>query len=75
MAVRYPSHGEAVDLIRLLVDHKCTTLVSVNPLTEVPYVSKHRISNVDLCVLPLQRENVDFIYNLPDDLLRRTLKQ
>nr|XP_022312103.1 receptor-type tyrosine-protein phosphatase U-like [Crassostrea virginica] len=37
IAGRYPSHDEAVALIRLLVDHKCTTLVSINPLTEVPY--------------------------------------
>ena len=50
MAGRYPSHGEAVDLIRLLVNHKCSTLVSINPLAEVPYVSKHSISNVDLRV-------------------------
>ncbi|XP_078330015.1 receptor-type tyrosine-protein phosphatase alpha-like [Crassostrea virginica] len=37
IAGRYPNQGETLDLIRLLVDHKCTTLVSVNPLNEVPY--------------------------------------
>ncbi|XP_078330825.1 receptor-type tyrosine-protein phosphatase mu-like [Crassostrea virginica] len=37
IAGSYPSHGEAADLIRHLIDQKCSTLVSVNPLCDVPY--------------------------------------
>ncbi|XP_078330011.1 receptor-type tyrosine-protein phosphatase alpha-like [Crassostrea virginica] len=36
IAAQYPVPGAGVDFIRLLVDQDCSTLVSVNPLSEVP---------------------------------------
>lgn len=33
---QYPVPGAAVDLIRLLVDQECSTLISTSPLSEVP---------------------------------------
>lgn len=40
IAGRYPNHGEAVDLIRLLIHQKCSILVLINPLFDVPYVRR-----------------------------------
>ncbi|XP_078330009.1 receptor-type tyrosine-protein phosphatase gamma-like [Crassostrea virginica] len=35
IAAQYPVPGAGVDLIRLLIDQECTTLVSLNPLSKV----------------------------------------
>ena len=40
IAGQYPVPGAAVDLIRLLEDHGCSTLVSTTPLADIPSVSQ-----------------------------------
>nr|XP_022306194.1 neurogenic locus notch homolog protein 1-like isoform X2 [Crassostrea virginica] len=36
ISAQYPVPGTSVDLIRLLVDHDCSILVSINPLSGIP---------------------------------------
>nr|XP_022311501.1 uncharacterized protein LOC111116789 isoform X2 [Crassostrea virginica] len=36
ISAQYPVPGASVDLIRLLVDHECSILVSMNPLSSIP---------------------------------------
>ncbi|XP_061180584.1 receptor-type tyrosine-protein phosphatase C-like [Saccostrea echinata] len=36
IAAQYPVEGQAVDFLRLLVDHESNTLVSINPLKDIP---------------------------------------
>ena len=50
IAAQYPVPEAGVDLIRLLIDQECTTLVSLNPLSTVQSVSDnhtHKISFFD----------------------------
>ncbi|XP_062577808.1 receptor-type tyrosine-protein phosphatase epsilon-like [Saccostrea cucullata] len=35
-AAQYPVEGQAIDFLRLLVDHESNTLVSINPLKDIP---------------------------------------
>ena len=39
IAAQYPVPGASVDLIRLLVDNYCSTLVSIHPLSDIPSVT------------------------------------
>nr|XP_022311487.1 receptor-type tyrosine-protein phosphatase mu-like isoform X2 [Crassostrea virginica] len=60
IAGRYPNHGEAVDLIRLLIDQKCSILVSINPLFDVPYSEEWfsasvQTKNIQVEVIPVAK--------------------
>ena len=39
ISAQYPVPSASVDLIRLLVDHECSILVSMNPLSSIPSVT------------------------------------
>ena len=46
IAAQYPVTGAGLDLIRLLIDQDCTTLVSLNPLSKVQSVSDNHTYNI-----------------------------
>ena len=46
IAAQYSVPGAGLDLIRLLIDQECTTLVSLNPLSKVESVSGNLTYNV-----------------------------
>ena len=46
IAAQYPVPGAGLDLIRLLIDQECTTLVSLNPLSKVQSVNGNLTYNI-----------------------------
>ena len=46
IAAQCPVPGAGLDLIRLLIDQECTTLVSLNPLSKVQSVSGNPTYNI-----------------------------
>nr|XP_022306195.1 receptor-type tyrosine-protein phosphatase epsilon-like [Crassostrea virginica] len=70
IAAQYPVPGASVDLIRLLVDNYCSTLVSIHPLSDIPssleWFTKSSLSGYQV--------NVSHKTRLSDHVMKTTMK-
>nr|XP_022311825.1 receptor-type tyrosine-protein phosphatase epsilon-like isoform X1 [Crassostrea virginica] len=70
IAAQYPVPGASVDLIRLLVDNYCSTLVSIHPLSDIPssleWFTKSSLSGYHV--------NISHKTRLSDNVMKTTMK-
>ncbi|XP_078330778.1 receptor-type tyrosine-protein phosphatase epsilon-like [Crassostrea virginica] len=70
IAAQYPVPGASVDLIRLLVDNYCSTLVSMHPLSDIPssleWFTKSSLSGYQV--------NISHKTRLSDNVMKTTMK-